>query len=127
MVRTALVIGINQYGSERSLQAPARDAELIARRLEQDGFWNVIRLPEVTLNNGQRQISRERPVTKDELQEAIENLFYPKTERNIPDAALLYFSGHGVRQEGRRTKGFLATSGFSEQLGLFLKRFTGTA
>ena len=123
MVRTALVIGINQYGSERSLRAPAQDAELMARRLEQDGFWKVIRLPEVTLSNGQRQISREKPVTKDELQGAIENLFYPKTERNIPDAALLYFSGHGVRQEGRRTKGFLATSDvdFQNNWGYSLK------
>ena len=74
MVRTALVIGINHYihfGPERQLQAPARDAELIARRLEQDGFWNVIRLPEVTLKNGQRQVSTQNAVTAEELEAAI--------------------------------------------------------
>ena len=111
MIRDALVVGINSYEYLGQLQAPANDAELIAQRLEAQGFWSVKRLPEATTNTGKQRVSSKKTVTIRELKAAIEDLFYPNTRRNKPDAALLYFSGHGLREEGRRrTEGFLAAS-----------------
>ena len=116
MVREALVVGINNYlhlGEDMQLNAPANDAELIARRLEAQGFWSVRRSPQGRTKSDRDIVSRRENawVTVQELEAAIEDLFYPQTERQKPDAALLYFSGHGLRKVGRRrTEGFLAAS-----------------
>ncbi|MEM9980556.1 MAG: caspase family protein, partial [Cyanobacteria bacterium P01_D01_bin.2] len=110
----ALVVGINNYEhlpEDRQLGAPANDAELIAQRLEAQGFWQVTRLPEAETKGGRRRVSQQKMLTVRELETAIEDLFYPNTRRNQPDAALLYFSGHGLRKTSRRrTEGFLAAS-----------------
>jgi hypothetical protein len=46
MSRDALVVGINIYKHLSPLKSPATDAEAIAQRLEQDGEFRVVRLPE---------------------------------------------------------------------------------
>ncbi|MEM9976401.1 MAG: caspase family protein, partial [Cyanobacteria bacterium P01_D01_bin.2] len=110
----ALVVGINNYEhlpKDRQLGAPANDAELIAQRLEAEGFWQVTRLPEAETTSGNRRVSSKKTLTVRKLESAIEDLFYPDTQRNKPDAALLYFSGHGLRKTNRRrSEGFLAAS-----------------
>ncbi|MEA5464042.1 nSTAND1 domain-containing NTPase, partial [Leptothoe sp. PORK10 BA2] len=110
----ALVVGINNYEhlpEDRQLRAPANDAELIAQRLEAEGVWQVTRLPEAGTKSGKRRVSSQKMLAVQELEAAIEDLFYPDTQRNKPDAALLYFSGHGLRKVNRRrSEGFLAAS-----------------
>ncbi|MEB3182155.1 MAG: caspase family protein [Nostocaceae cyanobacterium] len=51
-----------------------------------------------------------------QLEEAIAQLFQPQG-RNIPDTALLYFSGHGLRKNTGISEGFLATSDVNPDLG----------
>ncbi|MEM9214140.1 MAG: caspase family protein [Cyanobacteria bacterium P01_F01_bin.150] len=129
MVREALAVGINNYQIDnlQQLQAPAIDAERIAQKLENQGFWSVRRLPEGRRKSSRAIVSRfdDAWVTVQELEAAIEDLFYPQTERQKPDAALLYFSGHGLRKVGRRrTEGFLAASDVNpeaDRWGLSLK------
>jgi energy-coupling factor transporter ATP-binding protein EcfA2 len=110
MRREALVVGINRYRSPlSSLNAPAADAGAIAQLLRQYSDFNVTTIPGL---NAAGQIAQVE-VLKKRLKQAISNLFNPDTDNpaNIPDAALLFFSGHGLRDtEGRTSEGFLATS-----------------
>jgi hypothetical protein len=54
-----------------------------------------------------------------ELKGAIAQLFNPRT-RNPPETALLYFAGHGLREEsGDITEGFLATSDSCPRKGIW--------
>ncbi|AKG20359.1 nSTAND1 domain-containing NTPase [Calothrix sp. 336/3] len=112
MSRDALVVGINTYGYERlsNLTAPAQDAEAVAKLLENYGEFNVTRLP-VTPDkeNNIPRVALGRKVTLTQLEAAIVQLFKPEG-RNIPDTALLYFSGHGLRKNQGIQEGFLATS-----------------
>jgi WD40 repeat protein len=122
MNRHALVVGINQYaflrGSKKleyqHLTVPANDAEQIALKLDNvEGSlaWHVQRLPELIQNN-KYKLNSEKPVTQDELKNAISKLLHIGETRNIPDVILLYFAGHGLRKkhEDCKTEGFLATS-----------------
>ncbi|MBD2060477.1 caspase family protein [Oculatella sp. FACHB-28] len=114
MSRDALVVGINTYQCDglQNLSAPANDAEAIAQRLQQDGNFNVIRLPEYLdpFEDDARRIAHNENVTVADLEAALEQLFYPEGN-SIPDTALFYFSGHGLRKTGRRSsEGFLAAS-----------------
>ncbi|MEO1593508.1 MAG: caspase family protein, partial [Cyanobacteria bacterium J06632_22] len=120
MMREALVVGVNPYDHLPQLQAPANDAELMAQRLEAQGVWHVTRLPEAETRSGKQRVSTKTPLSLQDLEAAIEDLFYPHTKRNKPDAALLYFSGHGVRKAGRRrTEGYLAASDVNPDEGLW--------
>ena len=112
MVSDALVVGINSYQAEglRNLQAPAEDAEAIANILEQHGEFHVTRLPEaLTRDTKQPYAAKEIKVSLAQLEDALIQLFKPQG-RNIPDTALFYFSGHGIRRTSGLTEGFLATS-----------------
>ncbi|MBD2066140.1 caspase family protein, partial [Leptolyngbya sp. FACHB-671] len=62
MSRDALVVGINSYASLSNLSAPSEDAEAIAQRLEQDGDFQVKRLPE-TVKDGKLQVGKQTQVT----------------------------------------------------------------
>ena len=117
MTRDALVVGINQYpflkaspgDKAQNLTTPASDAEAIACLLESHGGFKVTRLP-LSRIDGRLQVDSEKTIKAEELEAAIANLFLPGG-RNVPDTALLFFAGHGLRKTvGRRTKGFLATS-----------------
>ncbi|MFW5764742.1 MAG: tetratricopeptide repeat protein, partial [Coleofasciculus sp.] len=54
-------------------------------------------------------IGQKTKVTLSQLRDAIIQLFKPKG-KSVPDTALLYFSGHGLRQDFGVEEGFLASS-----------------
>ncbi len=120
MKRQALVVGINRYPSLKQtptsdaphLQKAAADAEAIAQMLEKPSgelAWSVRRLPEVA-QEGRFRVGDMTTASEDELSRAISELLYPEPH-HVPDVALLFFSGHGLRkQEDGQTEGFLATS-----------------
>ncbi len=114
MSRDALVVGINCYQDQRlpNLTAPAEDAEAIAKILEKYGDFKVWRLPEaINQEDGSSYVGKtpKAKVSKKELETALGQLFKPEG-RSIPDTALFYFSGHGIRQNHILSEGFLATS-----------------
>ncbi|UJB72983.1 pentapeptide repeat-containing protein (plasmid) [Acaryochloris sp. 'Moss Beach'] len=114
MSRNALIVGINQYQSQslQDLKAPALDAEAIAQRLEEDGdFDTLYRLPErITEGEAKKPlVSDTHPVTREQLEQALEQLFLPESSQ-APDTALFYFSGHGIPDQKGFDKGYLATS-----------------
>lgn len=126
--REALVVGINRYPFLRDqnrkpqhLEKPASDAEAVAQLLEKYGNFRVHRLPEVYLPEGKRGVDPNPPpqnlVTVPILEAAIAQLFNP-FGKSIPDTALLFFAGHGIRKEqGGATEGFLATSDVNPDKG----------
>jgi parallel beta-helix repeat protein len=111
MARDALVVGINtyQYSGLPNLNSPALDAEAIAVLLEQYGDFRVTRLPEAINPEKQPYIAQGLELGLDNLEKALEKLFMPKG-RSIPDTALFYFSGHGLRKQRGVAEGFLASS-----------------
>ena len=123
MNRDALVVGINQYPYLENLESPASSAEAIALRLEEYGGFKVRRLPEWIQEN-QRLVDPNELVSTEALHRAIIQLFNPEG-KNVPETALLYFIGHGVRRNlGGVTEGFLATSDTdtgNEQWGVSLR------
>lgn len=117
MNRDALIVGINQYpllkdtptSKAKHLSTPAKSAELLAQRLEEYSDFRVRRIPE-TVQGEKRQVALSGLVKFETLENAIIQLFNPLGE-NIPETALLYFIGHGLRKNrGGVTEGFLATS-----------------
>jgi tetratricopeptide (TPR) repeat protein len=88
MVRVALLIGVSQYGMGlKPLSEAPKDAEAMARVLKDPdigGFEQVITVPNPTAG---------------EMQEAIETLF---KDRKKDDLVLLFFSGHGIKDESGR-------------------------
>ncbi len=126
MIRDALVVGINtyEYSGLSNLQAPAEDAEAIAKRLEQDGEFNVWRLPEaINRETHHPFVGKKLAVNLPKLKQALVKLFLPEGN-SIPDTALFYFSGHGLRTTLGIPEGFLATTDVNPDLelnGLSLK------
>jgi uncharacterized protein YjbI with pentapeptide repeats len=119
MSRDALIVGINTYNYDRltKLSAPGQDAEAIAQLLENSGEFKVKRLPAVKdKQNNTIRVGQTTKVTLTQLEEAIVQLFKPEG-RNIPDTAVLYFSGHGLRKDRGIQEGFLATSDVNPDLG----------
>ncbi|MEO1146619.1 MAG: pentapeptide repeat-containing protein [Cyanobacteria bacterium J06638_22] len=111
MSRDALVVGINTYTYLPSLNAPASDAEAIAQHLETHGNFQVKRLPQYTdafQGNAQR-VASNREVSLAQLRQALVDLFKPGSTQ-VPETALLYFSGHGIRDTVGVAEGYLATS-----------------
>lgn len=117
MSRNALVVGINQYQHFPPLKAPAIDAEAIAQRLGQYSDFRVMRLPEV-VPEGKPVVAQKVAVSAMELKQALVKLFKPEGNQ-YPDTALLYFSGHGVRDEMGVAEGFLATSDTNPRAGFY--------
>lgn len=118
MSRDALVVGINTYERLSRLNAPAQDAEAVAQMLTDMGDFRVRRLPEA-VKDGEVRVGQKTKISLDELEEALVQLFTPEG-KHIPDTALLYFSGHGLRKvKGRVQEGFLATSDVNPDLGLY--------
>ncbi|MEO0409546.1 MAG: caspase family protein [Cyanobacteria bacterium P01_A01_bin.135] len=118
MSRDALIIGINRYNGKalEGLTAPSKDAEKVAQMLNQHSDFRIKRLPEYTGSDGNRKVGKRAEVTVDELRIAIAHLFTPDGD-NVPEAALLYFSGHAVRDEGGQ--GYLATSDIDPDQGIY--------
>ncbi|MEL4898144.1 caspase family protein [Crocosphaera sp. Alani8] len=116
MSKDALIVGINNYRYEglKNLPSPAEDAEAIASILEQHGQFNTIRrLPEAiqTIDSAINYpyISQTGEVYLKQLKYSLVKLFKPESNQ-IPDTALFYFSGHGIRKTSGITEGFLCTS-----------------
>ncbi|MDM8543936.1 caspase family protein, partial [Desulfococcaceae bacterium HSG9] len=111
MSRNALIVGINTYRQLHTLKSPSEDAEAVARMLEQYGDFHVTRLHAVKdETNPSGKMSRKKPVTCAQLEEALIQLFCPQGKHK-PDTALFFFSGHGLRRDRRvYQEGFLADS-----------------
>jgi WD40 repeat protein len=107
--RDALVVGICQYDDllmSPQLDTLAEQAEQLAQLLEQQGGFKVKRLP----STAEKTLDLKVRVTLPELEQAIEQLFYPPKE-SPTQIALLFFAGHGLVKSSRLgTEGFLATS-----------------
>lgn len=117
MSRDALVVGISTYHCLPSLNAPSHDAEAIAQRLQTDGGFRVVRMPEI-VQAGQSRIGFKTHVTVAELEAALIKLFKPKGA-NVPQTALFYFSGHGLQKDAGVQEGFLATSDANPSAGFY--------
>ncbi len=117
MSRDALIVGISTYQWLPSLSAPSHDAEAIAQRLQADGDFRVVRMPEI-VQAGQSRIGFKTQVTVAELEAALVRLFKPKGT-NIPQTALFYFSGHGLQKDAGVQEGFLATSDANPSAGFY--------
>lgn len=105
--RQALVIGINEYPFGNNLPTAAEDAEKIAQLLETFGSFEVHRLPSM---EDVREVDSEKSLDLKELEDAITQLFKPKSGI-IPETALFFFVGHGWRSEkDGQPEGFLVTS-----------------
>lgn len=112
MDRFALIVGIAQYGTKSlpQLEKPTADAEAVAQVLEQYGdFTEVQRLPSRINPETKKREMVNQPVTAKELWQAIETLLNEQARNND---ALIYFTGHGLKVEGRsgKPRGYLATS-----------------
>ncbi|NJM70522.1 MAG: hypothetical protein HC862_09975 [Scytonema sp. RU_4_4] len=117
MSRDALVVGINTYEQLKSLNVSHLDAEAIAQLLEKYGEFKVKRLPAVKdKQNNTISVGQKTQVSLTQLEEAIVQLFKPEG-KHIPDTALLYFSGHGLRKNRGIQEGFLATSDVNPEEG----------
>jgi hypothetical protein len=108
MSRHALIVGINQYPRLNSLSLPAKDAQAIAQLLETQGEFRITRLAETVINE-QITINPNAQISLSQLKKALLQLFKPNSEQ-IPDVALFYFAGHGVRDNDGLDESFLATS-----------------
>ena len=112
MSRDALVVGINNYQDDnlRNLKAPGSDAEAISQILEKYGEFNVWRLPEaIDADTRKPYIAKTQELSLTDLENALVKLFKPEG-RQVPDTALFYFSGHGLRKDRGIQEGFLASS-----------------
>jgi len=71
------------------------------------------------IEDDKRRIDPNQVVTVKILGEALGQLFNPKG-KNVPDTALFFFAGHGVREEmGGIEEGYLATSDADPQFNKF--------
>jgi len=114
MSRDALVVGINQYYTLKSLNTPAADAEAIAQYLETYGNFQVVHRLPLIIQNNQYQVDAKTElgelVTAIKLKLALAQLFNPKGT-TFPETALFFFAGHGLREDiGDIQEGYLATS-----------------
>lgn len=112
MARYALIVGIAQYDAKglAQLEKTTTDAEAVAQVLEQYGnFTEVKRLPSRINSETKKRAMVNQPVTANELWQAIETLLNEQARNN---EALIYFTGHGLKVEGRsgKLRGYLATS-----------------
>ncbi|WP_430015092.1 SUMF1/EgtB/PvdO family nonheme iron enzyme [Microcystis protocystis FBCC-A270] len=114
MARYALVIGINHYDNPNflpSLSKPAKDAEAVAKFLENTGtFANVERLPNCWIAAEKRYEVVPGKVTGNEVLQALKKILSGEQTKN--QEVLIYFSGHGFRLINRIGDGeaYLATS-----------------
>jgi uncharacterized caspase-like protein len=90
-------VGINNYNSPSlgKLETPAEGAEAIAKLLETHGKFQVLR--------------QNSTVTQKQLKDALLELFTPEG-KNIPETALFYFFGYGLRETRGIDQNYLASS-----------------
>ena len=97
MAKIALLIGVSEYEPGLNpLPAAVRDVEALQKLLVNPAIGDFAESDVVLLKNPNRQT----------MEEAIETLF---TGRSKDDLVLLFFSGHGIKDDAGRL--FLTTSG----------------
>ena len=97
MAKIALLIGVSEYEPDLNpLPAAVRDVEALQKVLLNPAIGGFAESDVVLLKNPDRQT----------MEEAIETLF---TGRSKDDLVLLFFSGHGIKDDAGRL--FLTTSG----------------
>ena len=110
--RDALIVGINRYesGSIQNLKSPAEDAQAIVDLLRKYSDFNVKPFPMVKdKEHDSVKVGLTSRVTVGQLEDELARLFKPDG-KSIPDTALFFFSGHGLRKAKGLTEGYLATS-----------------
>ncbi|WP_242063036.1 caspase, EACC1-associated type [Nostoc sp. FACHB-145] len=113
MAKIALLIGVSEYEPELNpLPAAVKDIKAMQRVLQHPDIGGFAEADIKILENPQRQV----------MEEAIETLF---SERNKDDMVLLYFSGHGIKDDRGRL--FLTTSETRKNSKGELIRATATA
>ncbi|BAY20996.1 hypothetical protein NIES2100_07400 [Calothrix sp. NIES-2100] len=113
MAKLALLIGISEYQPGlNALPGAVQDVKAMQRVLKHSGMGDFADADIRVLENPQRQV----------MEEAIETLF---DNRQKDDLVLLYFSGHGIKDEAGRL--YLATSQTSKNQKGELKKTTATA
>ncbi len=119
MGRDALIVGINTYHFANDLTSPSENAEAVAGLLKDwGGFDTVQRLPEaIDRTTREPYVGGKLDVTMVMLEKAIEQLFLPNDERQAPETALFYFSGHGWVEPSGLKRGFLTTSDTNPKCG----------
>jgi len=102
MKRQALVIGINEYWHLKDLKSAVNDADAIATILEEQGNFNVKRMPNYTDDNNRMRVhpspDSQKAMTLKKLTDEIKHFFNPQGEQ-IAEVALLFFAGHGLSYE----------------------------
>ena len=109
MDKYALIIGISEYDSFKTLSKTTNDAETIAKILEDFGGFNVDRLPRKANEGKDGYVMKAGKVTGDAFWRKLKE-FLKRADRKD---ALIYFTGHGftiVDEDIEETEGFLATS-----------------
>lgn len=109
MAKYALVIGLDRYDHFGNLKSAAKDAEAVARLLEQHQY-RVTRLPRTLVGENQWVITPDKSLSHTELGNELKSFF---RERAKNQEAILYFAGHGFRVSDALTgeeSGYLATS-----------------
>jgi len=104
----ALVVNINAYPVLSSLQTSTFNRERLGQYLTEYGNFQVRFLPNPKKTDDQAP-PVQIPVSQKELENAILSLFHPQRDR-IPQTALLYFTGHGLRKKKGIVEEFLAAS-----------------
>jgi tetratricopeptide (TPR) repeat protein len=113
MARRALVVGLSQYPNIGSLKQPPIDAERIVQILEKHGEYTVERLPQYWDEERENwRIDPNKPVTDENLADALRKLLIESCEDGQNIDALIYFAGHGLTFTNNmgRQRGALAFS-----------------
>jgi len=112
----ALVVNINAYPVLSSLQTSAFNRERLGQYLAEYGNFQVRFLPSPK-KVGDQAPPAQIPVSQKELENAILSLFHPQRDptgiryaARLPQTALLYFTGHGLRKKKGIVEEFLAAS-----------------
>jgi len=120
-IRDALVVGICNYDElplSRELNALVKKANELVILLNKQGNFRITPLPctekKIKLGSSEKTVLElcSGEVTKFDLEKAIERLFNPKDTSSLPDIALLFFVGHGLRKDIDKNtcEGYLAPS-----------------
>ncbi len=107
MAKLALLIGVSEYESGLTpLPGAVRDAE---------AMWRVLIHPEIG-GFAEADVTLLKNPLRQEMEEAIDRLF---RDRKKEDLLLLYFSGHGIRDE--KGKFYLASRATRKENGRLIK------
>lgn len=109
--QVALIVGISQYDKStqlNNLNAPVNDANALYELLKQYSDFDLVPLPQGCSDAG--YCVAEQRLSAAAFAQEFQGIFTANPTL-APDAALLYFSGHGTRKTGLgRSSSYLACS-----------------